>query len=82
MIQNLHQYVDNPEGAQSLSLVSGVYDYCHYLYDGTDDRGWGCGYRTLQTIISWMIHNQEPSKHLTIPTLKKIQEILVQVSFL
>ena len=79
VVQNIHEHVENPDGVQSITLVSGDYDYCHYLYDGTDDRGWGCGYRTLQTIISWMIHNNEASKHLTIPSLKKIQEILVQV---
>ena len=28
-----------------VSLVRGEYDYYHYLCDGTDDRGWGCGYR-------------------------------------
>jgi hypothetical protein len=26
-------------------LVQGNYDYCHYLQDGEDDRGWGCAYR-------------------------------------
>lgn len=31
------------------------YEYWHYLCDGFDDRGWGCGYRTLQTISSWII---------------------------
>ena len=31
------------------------YEYWHYLCDGFDDRGWGCGYRTLQTIASWII---------------------------
>ena len=58
--------------------VKGEYEYCHYLYDGTDDRGWGCGYRTLQTIISWIQHNSRTE--LTVPSIKKIQEILVEVS--
>ena len=34
--------------------VSGHYEYWHYGCDGFDDRGWGCGYRTLQTICSWI----------------------------
>jgi hypothetical protein len=32
------------------------YEYWHYYCDGFDDRGWGCGYRTLQTIVSWIIN--------------------------
>ena len=32
------------------------YDYWHYVCDNFDDRGWGCGYRTLQTIASWTIN--------------------------
>ncbi|XP_050224687.1 probable Ufm1-specific protease isoform X2 [Mercurialis annua] len=36
-----------------VSLVQGSYDYHHYLQDGFDDSGWGCAYRSLQTIISW-----------------------------
>ena len=35
------------------------YEYWHYLCDGFDDRGWGCGYRTLQTIASWIIDRFE-----------------------
>ncbi|XP_051018088.1 inactive Ufm1-specific protease 1 [Acomys russatus] len=36
-----------------LALLSGHYLYYHYGCDGLDDRGWGCGYRTLQTLCSW-----------------------------
>nr|XP_009790501.1 PREDICTED: probable Ufm1-specific protease isoform X2 [Nicotiana sylvestris] len=35
------------------SLVQGSYEYYHYLHEGLDDSGWGCAYRSLQTIISW-----------------------------
>ena len=35
-------------------LVKGSYEYWHYGCDGFDDRGFGCGYRTLQSICSWM----------------------------
>ncbi|XP_015346191.2 inactive Ufm1-specific protease 1, partial [Marmota marmota marmota] len=40
-------------GAARLALLSGHYLYYHYGCDGLDDRGWGCGYRTLQTLCSW-----------------------------
>ena len=78
----LHEHVPAPRGDHELRLacVSGHYQYCHYLWDGTDDRGWGCGYRTLQTIISWIIHNTSDKKQqLSVPSLPEIQKILVEV---
>lgn len=40
-------------GPVRLAVLSGHYLYYHYGCDGLDDRGWGCGYRTLQTLCSW-----------------------------
>ncbi|KAG5393049.1 hypothetical protein IGI04_023012 [Brassica rapa subsp. trilocularis] len=37
------------------SVIQGSYEYYHYLQDSFDDSGWGCAYRSLQTIISWEI---------------------------
>uniref|UniRef100_A0A6B2L9M3 UFSP1/2/DUB catalytic domain-containing protein n=1 Tax=Arcella intermedia TaxID=1963864 RepID=A0A6B2L9M3_9EUKA len=34
-------------------LVQGSYDYYHYNQDSFNDDGWGCAYRSLQTIQSW-----------------------------
>lgn len=36
-----------------VSAVQGIYSYHHYRQDRIDDSGWGCAYRSLQTIISW-----------------------------
>jgi hypothetical protein len=36
-----------------VSVVQGIYSYHHYTQDRIDDSGWGCAYRSLQTIISW-----------------------------
>lgn len=36
-----------------VSLVQGLYAYHHYMQDNFDDNGWGCAYRSLQTICSW-----------------------------
>ena len=81
MFSRLHESLPAPDSAVRLSLVGGDYQYCHYLCDGQDDRGWGCGYRTLQTIISWLLnnYNSHPQKHLNIPSLRRIQEILVEM---
>ncbi|XP_050352263.1 ufm1-specific protease 1 [Nymphalis io] len=58
-------------------LVCGNYEYYHYLCDGFDDRGWGCGYRTLQTICSWMKLNFNNS--VEVPSIKNVQNILVEM---
>lgn len=55
------------------TLVCGNYSYFYYGIDGVNDHGWGCGYRTLQTIISHFI---EPEK---VPSIGKIQEELVEI---
>ena len=39
---------------QQILVIRGSYEYWHYGCDGFDDRGFGCGYRTLQTICSWI----------------------------
>jgi len=64
-----------PGGKQS--LISGSYAYYHYCQDRFNDAGWGCAYRTLQTIISWFImqkYIQGP-----VPTHHEIQKALVQL---
>lgn len=37
----------------SVHMVHGSYEYAHYMQDRFDDKGWGCAYRSLQTIHSW-----------------------------
>ncbi len=36
------------------ALARGTYKYFHYESDGFKDRGWGCAYRALQTVLSWL----------------------------
>jgi len=40
------------EGGE-VSAVQGMYSYHHYRQDHIDDSGWGCAYRSLQTLVSW-----------------------------
>lgn len=40
-------------------------------------QGWGCGYRTLQTLCSWINYNVSNCE--TVPSIKLIQETLVQL---
>lgn len=60
-----------------VSLVQGSYEYHHYLQDGFDDSGWGCAYRSLQTIISWFRLQHYTS--IDVPTHREIQEALVEI---
>jgi len=75
-LSQVHKLAAVPEDADKVALVSGEYDYYHYLCDGTDDRGWGCGYRTLQTVISWITLKHGKG---TVPSIREIQECLVKV---
>lgn len=59
------------------SLVRGHYAYYHYLQDGVDDNGWGCAYRSLQTLVSWL-HLQGYTEK-SVPSHTEIQKCLVAV---
>ncbi|XP_071040504.1 ufm1-specific protease 2 isoform X2 [Parasteatoda tepidariorum] len=59
------------------SIVQGTYSYHHYMQDHMDDNGWGCAYRSLQTIISWFRHQGYTDRN--VPTHTEIQKALVEV---
>ncbi|XP_068178240.1 ufm1-specific protease 2 [Antennarius striatus] len=58
-------------------LVQGIYSYYHYMQDHMDDNGWGCAYRSLQTICSWF--QQQGYVERAVPTHKEIQQALVDI---
>lgn len=58
-------------------LVQGTYGYHHYMQDKFDDNGWGCAYRSLQTLVSWFRHQGYTTK--PVPNHRQIQEILVSL---
>ncbi|KAK8686295.1 hypothetical protein V6N13_125322 [Hibiscus sabdariffa] len=60
-----------------VSLVQGSYEYYHYLQDGFDDSGWGCAYRSLQTIISWF--RLQHYSAVDVPSHREIQQSLVDI---
>ncbi|OWF46642.1 ufm1-specific protease 1-like [Mizuhopecten yessoensis] len=74
---NVHSNLSPP--GSDVTQVKGDVTYYHYGCDGTDDRGWGCGYRTLQTMCAWVIHQRTRTddKISVVPSLKTIQEALV-----
>lgn len=62
-------------GGNPVKRIKGSYEYYHYLQDKVDDSGWGCAYRSLQTICSWIklqgYCKREPPSH------REIQATLV-----
>jgi Ufm1-specific protease 1 len=69
-------------GLDSDENVASVRDrltFYHYACDGDDDVGWGCGYRTLQSLCSWITGVNDTSRSMSIPTIRRIQQILVQL---
>ena len=78
---NLHINVDKPIANEYIvrSCVKGNYEYFHYNHDGINDSGWGCAYRSLQSVFSWFLLNTDLAKGKTIPSIKEIQTSLVKL---
>ncbi|XP_053189993.1 ufm1-specific protease 2 [Scomber japonicus] len=77
-LRNPHQVLTHPTlDNGKVYLVQGIYSYHHYMQDRMDDNGWGCAYRSLQTICSWF--QQQGYIERSVPTHKDIQQALVNV---
>ena len=77
-LKNVHQGLP-PSGIQggNVHLVQGAYEYCHYMQDKFDDNGWGCMYRSYQTVVSWFRAQHYTS--LPIQSHEEIQKMLVRM---
>ena len=78
-LRNVHRglEVKHGVGLGKVALVEGVYTYHHYMQDNFDDDGWGCAYRSLQTIISWF--RQQGYTETEVPSHRDIQKCLVDI---
>uniref|UniRef100_UPI0037E760A1 ufm1-specific protease 2 isoform X2 n=1 Tax=Semicossyphus pulcher TaxID=241346 RepID=UPI0037E760A1 len=77
-LRNPHLVLTHPSlDTGKVYLVQGIYSYHHYMQDHMDDNGWGCAYRSLQTICSWF--QQQGYTERPVPTHKEIQQALVDV---
>ncbi|VDK24535.1 unnamed protein product [Taenia asiatica] len=47
--------------------------------DGMDDKNWGCAYRSLQTLASWLLWRGIVTPLQPLPSHRDIQEALVRV---
>lgn len=78
LLLNIHSNLEPPKPDGSTYLMNGNYHYYHYGCDGFQDVGWGCGYRTLQSICSWVILNKG-LKDKEVPNIPTIQQTLVEI---
>ncbi|GAB5362391.1 hypothetical protein AAMO2058_000792700 [Amorphochlora amoebiformis] len=76
-LRNVHLNIksSNLKGGK-MYMVQGDYLYCHYMQDSFDDKGWGCAYRTFQTICSWLLLQGYTS--ISIPSHHQIQKAVVE----
>mmetsp|Transcript_85699 Transcript_85699/g.245962 ORF Transcript_85699/g.245962 Transcript_85699/m.245962 type:complete len:581 (-) Transcript_85699:120-1862(-) len=58
-------------------FIRGMYEYSHYMQDNTDDNGWGCAYRALQTSVSW--YRMQYYTEKDIPGIQDIQRLLKRI---
>ncbi|ETP02044.1 hypothetical protein F441_20798 [Phytophthora nicotianae CJ01A1] len=59
------------------ALVDGFYGYYHYLQQGMNDKGWGCAYRSLQTLASWLFVQHYTQQRFL--SHEQIQSALVKI---
>ena len=77
VLTNVHEGLA-PSGVNGeVAIVNGTYSYHHYMQDNFDDNGWGCAYRSLQTLISWFRH--QGYAETTVPSHEQIQKCLVDM---
>ncbi|KAI6221163.1 putative Ufm1-specific protease [Aphelenchoides besseyi] len=79
LLVNPHEFLkgENTNPIGQLATVNGIYHYHHYMQDEFDDSGWGCAYRSFQTVCSWLRSQKHTDK--PIPTHKDIQQCLVDI---
>lgn len=64
---------------RTTDIFRGSLIFYHYNCDGKNDVGWGCAYRTIQSLSSWIIETKNDCSTQLVPTIDKIQEILVDL---
>ncbi|CAG0893509.1 unnamed protein product [Cyprideis torosa] len=77
LLMNPHESCKESGVNGQVSLIWGRYTYHHYMQDRMNDAGWGCAYRSLQTLASWFRFQGYTSRR--IPTHREIQEALVEL---
>ncbi|XP_054738226.1 probable Ufm1-specific protease 1 [Anastrepha obliqua] len=88
LLSNVHRYLPPSSKAPEADCRSytfytkGDWLYFHDGCDGFKDNGWGCAYRTLQSVSSWIVNKRGSSDcDATVPSIKEIQQTIVQIGY-
>lgn len=76
IVKVIYKYCIHDSDAE-MCIVRGKYSYYHYMQQNFDDNGWGCAYRSLQTLFSWFRWQGYTERE--VPTHRQIQECLVDI---
>uniref|UniRef100_A0A915KRG4 Ufm1-specific protease n=1 Tax=Romanomermis culicivorax TaxID=13658 RepID=A0A915KRG4_ROMCU len=77
-LRNVHLEVGTSGSSRRIqATVYGNYQYHHYMQDNFDDKGWGCAYRSFQTIWSWFLLQGYTAK--PVPSHGQIQQALIDI---
>lgn len=79
-LRNVHEQIVDVKTSNTngtLHFVKGNYDYYHYMQGGYNDSGWGCAYRSMQTLCSWLRCGGYTQKQ--VPKHREIQETLAEI---
>lgn len=60
-------------------VTRGEFTFFHYGCDSVNDNGWGCAYRSLQSMASWIIGKRQCQSELHVPSIREIQDCLVRI---
>lgn len=75
LLLDVHHALQQPKS--DFYGIVGSYAYFHYKSCNKNDQGWGCAYRSFQTICSWL--NFQGIVQAPIPTHRDIQTTLVKL---
>jgi len=76
---NPHEHITAQPQNKS-AIVKGQYAYCHYGQNDFDDSGWGCAYRSFQTVCSWLKYQKFIDNEKPIPSHRDIQQCLININ--
>jgi len=76
VISNPHEIL-KPPNLPIVAYTKRRYGYYHYGQQKMNDSGWGCAYRSLQTLFSWFYLDGRTDK--VPPTHEMIQKTLVSI---
>uniref|UniRef100_A0A0N4U8B1 Ufm1-specific protease n=1 Tax=Dracunculus medinensis TaxID=318479 RepID=A0A0N4U8B1_DRAME len=74
LLRSPHLSINKYKAKGELSIIQGAYNYHHYMQDGINDNGWGCAYRSFQTIWSFFLIQGYTDKQ--VPSHREIQQSL------